>query len=54
MEIVVLTSVNLMALTCVMSEMKVSMTYISQSSDFALYLEDDLMDEHQSLDNESI
>ena len=30
-------------------ERKVSMTYISQFSDFALYLEDYLMYEHHSL-----
>ena len=29
-------------------EVKVIMTYISWSSDFALYLEDYLMDEHQT------
>ena len=30
-------------------EVKVSMTYISRSSDFALYLEDYLMYEHHTL-----
>ena len=34
---------------CVGHEVKVSMTYISQSSDFALYLEDYLMYLHHTL-----
>ena len=36
-------------LSLVGHEVKVSMTYISQSSDFVLYLEDYLMYEHHTL-----
>ena len=39
---------SLVTLTC-SHEVKVSMTYISQLSDFVLYLEDYLMYEHHSL-----
>ena len=35
-------------------EVKVSMTYISRSSDFVLYLEDDLIYIHHTLGYESV
>ena len=48
MQIVGQTWLSLVKLTC-SHEVKVSMTYISQFSDFALYLENYLMYEHHYL-----
>ena len=48
MQIVGRTWLNLVTWTCG-HEVKVSMTYISRSSDFVLYLEDYLMYVHHTL-----